>query len=270
MPPLLIACVLQGGRKSRQSERGDPGIQIFVKPQHQQQPNPRKDAAESQALGKSAQQGQAPQPSAAGGRRDLPRPPSRQSSGRLQSGALGRPHSRGAANAASGAGGPRNAGNQQGSLCRRTSDAVLPLPPVQHLLHDPLGMQQSVTSDQSAFQAGVAAGPPPVLSEAQLHGLRGTLASSDVGSMMVRSPDRLGSTGSGQLLPAQPAGSQHLGQQFAGVPEFRAAVAAEAATATSALAAQVLLASALHKSLDLTCEEKDLGGMLPNRMQSSV
>lgn len=74
-----------------------------------------------------------------------------------------------------------------------------------------------------------------MMSEAYLASLRHTLASSaDAESIYSGGPNMMLSSSSGQLPPEQPGR-----QQSAGVPEFRAAVAAETATATAALAAQV-------------------------------
>ena len=216
--------MLQGGRSSRQSEGGVPGIQIFVKPRR-----------------KSAQPAQAPRLAATGSRQDAPGPPSRQSSGRLQSAALVQPHSRGTAtaNATSAQGGPGSHADQQASLGGRASDITPPLllvPAPQHLLQPPATAQQPPAAGGFTPLSMSATGAPAMLSEGYLASLRHTPASSaDADSMDSGVLNRMLSSSSGQLPPEQP-GRQ---QSAAGVPEFRAAVAAEAATATAALAAQV-------------------------------
>ena len=116
------------------------------------------------------------------------------------------------------------------------------LPPLQHLLRDAAALGLPSALDQPGHQSAFASGQPAMLSEAQLSSLRATLASSEADSMVVHSPNTLGvrlGSSSDQLAPGQPAGLQQQAQQFAGVPEFQAAVAAETANATAALAAQV-------------------------------
>ena len=235
----LPAHTLQGGRSSRQSEGGDPGIQIFVKSRRQQQPDSRK--ADSQATGDSAQNSQMPRlAAAAGSRQDARRPPSRQSSGRLQTAAAARPQSRGAANA-SAQGGPASRTGQPASLVRQTSDPPPPLP-LLHLLQAPAAAQPSAVTDGFAPLNVSAPGAPGMMSESYLASLRGTLAGSDADSMNSRGLDGVLSSCSAQLPPEQPGR-----QQSAGVSEFRAALAAETATATAALAAQVRVACQLKE-----------------------
>jgi hypothetical protein len=113
-----------------------------------------------------------------------------------------------------------------------------PLPPplaAQHMLLAPATSQRSAAAGGFAPLSVSAPGAPAMMSEGYLASLRHTLASSaDADSMDSSALNRKLSSGSGQL-PLEQLGRQ----QSAGVPEFRAAVAAEAATATAALAAQV-------------------------------
>lgn len=219
--------LMQGGRKQRQSEGGEPGIQIFVKPRKQAQqqqspkqppaPSPQPAAAAQDPAPKSPTKAQAAAASQHGA--DRRRPPSRQASGSLPVGPQ-RPPSSGMSHAGPTAAAAflqdrRQLTDQRQLPGRRGSGALPPLP----LLHQP---QMDYDPQRHPAARDGPLPPPAAISEAQLAGLRSAAGDQQSG----------GSTGHG----GWPAAQQ---QPQAATAGFQAAVAAEAAKATAALAAQV-------------------------------